>query len=175
MLGEACRLKTLLLMRHAKSDWDADYGADHERPLNERGMRSARIMGRVLTAEGLIPDHVISSTAVRARSTASLAREAGGWTCEIVLDQSLYEGGADAAVQSAATAGQHKRLMLVGHQPTWSILFSVLTGESVEMKTATVAVIDFDVDRWQELPSGKGSVTGVYQPRDYYDTEFDRS
>ena len=49
-------MKTLLLMRHAKSDWDADYGPDHDRPLNERGLRSARLMGRVLAEEGLVPD-----------------------------------------------------------------------------------------------------------------------
>jgi phosphohistidine phosphatase len=162
-------------MRHAKSDWDADYGTDHERPLNDRGIRSSRIMGRVLMAEGHAPDHVVASTAVRARSTASLAKEAGEWSCEIVLDQSLYGGGADAAVLSASAVTGSEQLMLVGHQPTWSILFSVLTGESVEMKTATVAVIDFDIDRWKELPSVKGAVAAVYQPRDYYDTVFDRS
>lgn len=160
-------------MRHAKSDW-ADYGTDHERPLNDRGVRSARIMGRVLSAEGRAPEHVITSTAVRARSTASLAIEAGEWTCEIELDQSLYGGGADAAVQAASTATGIERLMLVGHQPTWSILFSVLTGEDVEMKTATVAVIDFDISEWKELPAAGGSVSAVLQPRDFYDTEFDR-
>lgn len=167
-------MKTLLLMRHAKSDWDADRGADHERPLNDRGVRSARIMGRVLSAEGCAPDRVITSTAVRARSTASLANEAGEWRCEIVPDQTLYGGGADAAVQSASAASGSERLMLVGHQPTWAILFSVLTGESVEMKTATVAAIDFGIDHWQDLPSAKGAVAAVYQPRDYFDTEFDR-
>lgn len=167
-------MKTLLVMRHGKSDWNAEYGADHERPLNERGVRSARVMGRVLAAEGHMPDLVLTSTAVRARSTASLAKEAGNWGCEIVLDQNLYGSGVDAAVQAAASSGPvSDELMLVGHQPTWSNLVSVLTGDRVEMKTATVAVIEFDIDRWESLPTVRGEIVASYQPRDYFDTEFD--
>lgn len=166
-------VKTLLVMRHAKSDWDAEHGGDHERPLNDRGIRSARVMGRVLTAEHMVPDLVVTSTAVRARSTASLASGAGKWNCEIILDPSLYGTGADAAVQSATTVADSDRLMLVGHQPTWSILVSVLTGDQVEMKTATVAAIDFEIDAWKDLPSVRGGLAAVYQPRDYLGTQFD--
>lgn len=167
-------MKTLLVMRHAKSDWDADYDADHERPLNERGVRSARIMGRVLAAEGRVPDLIVTSTATRALSTAALANEAGDWDSQIVLEPSLYGTGADAAVQVASSVTDAKRLMLVGHQPTWSVLVSLLTGDRIEMKTAAVAVIDFDVDDWTDLPSVRGETSASYQPRDYFDTEFDR-
>lgn len=167
-------MKTLLVMRHAKSDWNAEHGGDHERPLNDRGIRSARIMGKVLTADGLAPDLVVTSTAVRARSTASLAKAAGQWDCEIILDPSLYGTGADAAVQSATSVPDSDRLMLVGHQPTWSILVSVLTGEKTEMKTATVVAIDFDIEDWEDLPSVRGSISATYQPRDYFGSDFDR-
>lgn len=166
-------MKTLLVMRHAKSDWNAEYGRDHERPLNDRGIRSARIMGRVLTADGLAPDLVVTSTAVRARSTASLAKAAGDWDCEVILDPSLYGTVADAAVQSATTVPDSDRLMLVGHQPTWSILVSVLTGEQAEIKTATVVAIDFDIAAWKDLPSVRGNISATYQPRDYFGSEFD--
>jgi phosphohistidine phosphatase len=166
-------LKTLLVMRHAKSDWNADYGKDHDRPLNERGVRSARIMGRILAAEGLAPDRVVTSTAVRARATADLASEAGQWRCEVVPDSTLYGTGVGAAVQVASGVSGSDRLMLVGHQPTWSILVSVLTGERAEMKTATVATIDFDISEWDQLPSVEGSLRQVYEPRPYFDTEFD--
>lgn len=167
-------MKTLLLMRHAKSDWNADYGADHDRPLNQRGVRSARIIGRVLSARGHSPQLVVTSPAVRARSTASLAKEAGQWVCDIVVEPSLYGSGPDAAIQTASLAPDTDRLMLVGHQPTWSILVSVLTGDRAEMRTGTVAVIDFDFDRWQDLPTARGRVTAAFQPRDYFETEFDR-
>ncbi|MGD2042877.1 MAG: histidine phosphatase family protein [Acidimicrobiia bacterium] len=164
-------MRTLLLMRHGKSDWNADYDVDHDRPLNDRGVRSARVMGQVLTEEGETPDLIITSTAVRARTTAQLAAEAGGWGCEIVLEPRLYGSGADMVVQVAGAAPQVGRLMLVGHQPTWSIVVSVLTGDQVEMKTATVASLGFDVDDWAELASVRGTVDAVYQPRDYLDGE----
>lgn len=154
-------------MRHAKSDWNADYGRDHERPLNERGERSARVMGRVLSDEGFPPQRVVSSTAVRARSTAMLAKEAGDWDTEIVLDDRLYEAGVDTAIDVARSSPDVGRLMLVGHQPTWSFLVSTLTGENVDMKTATVAVVDIDIQGWDELAPGRGEVSAVYQPRDY--------
>lgn len=166
-------MKTLLVMRHAKSDWDAEYGGDHERPLNDRGIRSARIMGRVLAADGLAPDLVVTSTAVRARSTASLAKAAGHWDCEIILDPTLYGTGADAAVQSATSVADSDRLMLVGHQPTWSILVSILTGEQADVKTATVVAIDFDIEAWKDLPSVRGDISATYQPRDYFGSDFD--
>jgi phosphohistidine phosphatase len=166
-------MKTLVLMRHAKSDWSADYGRDHERPLNERGVRSARLMGRLLASEGHVPQLIVTSTAVRARSTASIANEAGKWGAEVVLERGLYGSGADAAVQVAASAPEVDRLMLVGHQPTWSILVSILTGSSVDMRTATAAVIDFDIPEWTDVVGAKGEVVAEYQPRDYEGTEFD--
>lgn len=160
-------MKTLLLMRHAKSDWDAEYGSDHDRPLNHRGAKSARLMGRVLADQGLIPDRVTSSTALRARRTAELAIESGNWDAELVLDRALYDEGPRGVLDVAASAPDVPRLMLVGHQPTWSMLVAALTGERVEMKTATVAVVALDVATWAELPGATGAMTRVLQPRDY--------
>jgi len=158
-------MKTLLLMRHAKSDWDADYGPDHDRPLNDRGLRSARIMGRVLADEGLVPDLIISSTAVRARRTAELAIDAGGWDTHLVLDRSLYDEGPRGVLEAGASAPDVDTVMLVGHQPTWSMLVSTLTGERAEMKTATVAVIELDLDSWADLPGASGELTRVLEAR----------
>lgn len=160
-------MKTLLLMRHAKSDWDADYGPDHDRPLSHRGLRSARLMGRVLTDEGLVPDLIISSTAVRARRTAELAIETGDWDAELVLDRSLYDEGPRGVLEAGASAPDVSSVMLVGHQPTWSMLVSALTGEKADMRTATVAVIELDLDTWAELPGASGTLTRVLGPRSY--------
>ena len=162
-------MRELLLMRHAKSDWSADYSADHDRPLNQRGVRSARAIGLVLRDNDQVPDLVVTSSAIRARTTAQLAAEAGAWESEIVIDPRLYGAGADAVVQVATEFGEAQRLMLVGHQPTWSIVVSILTGESVDMKTATVAVLRFEVSAWSELPGATGVVEKVFQPRDYID------
>jgi len=158
---------TLLLMRHAKSDWDADYGRDHDRPLNERGVRSARIMGEVLADEGLAPALVISSTALRARSTAELAIEAGTWQSRLILEPGLYGTSPDAVIELAAGSPGVERLMLVGHQPTWSMLVRALTGEIADMKTATVAVVEVMGEGWSALAERNGSLSRVLQPRDY--------
>ena len=157
--------RTLLLMRHAKSDWEADYETDHERPLNDRGVRSAEVMGRVLVDEDLVPDVVISSTAVRARATAELAIDAGSWETELRLDRSLYESGPQGVLATGASASDAGRLMLVGHQPTWSMLVAGLTGEQVDMKTATVAVVEVEVGSWNDLPGATGSLTRVLGPK----------
>lgn len=162
-------------MRHAKSDWDADYDSDHDRPLNARGVRSARLMGRFLAARDLIPGMVISSTAVRARNTVELAAEAGGWDVAIRLERGFYEEGPSAVIQLASNAPQVDRLMLVGHQPTWSGLVSALTETRVDMKTGAVAVIELDVGSWSDLPDARGMLEAVHHPRSYFGTEWDRS
>lgn len=156
-------------MRHAKSDWSADYGADHDRPLNERGRRSAKAIGEALTADDAAPDHIISSTAIRARTTAELAAKAGRWDCDVIVDARLYGSGADTVISVAASSGRGARLMLVGHEPTWSSLVSMLTGERVDMRTATVTVVDFEIDGWPQITSADGRVRHVYQARDYTD------
>jgi phosphohistidine phosphatase len=165
----------LLLMRHAKSDWDADFERDHERPLNDRGVRSARLMGRLLAAKDLTPDHVISSTAVRARTTAELAADAGSWQGDIALDRALYDAGPRGVLERARRAPDVFRLMLVGHQPTWGLVVTEMTRERVPMKTATVAVIDLDVEAWDEVGPGRGTFAAVFQPRDYFGSDWDES
>lgn len=167
-------MKTLLLMRHAKSDWDAEYGRDHDRPLSARGERSARIMGRLLTAEGLVPDWVISSTATRARTTAALAKSAGGWEAQVDLEPGFYGSGPHDVLELASGAPAVDRLMLVGHQPTWGMLARLLTGEPVDVKTATVTVVGLDLASWAALPGASGELLGVHQPRDHFDGPHDR-
>lgn len=168
-------MRTLLLMRHAKSDWEADHGGDHDRPLNDRGTHSARLMGRVLSSLDRVPHLVISSTAVRARTTAELAIEAGEWSSELRLDRSLYESGPVGVVEVAAGAPDVGRLMLVGHQPTWSTLVRELTGNRADMKTASVAVIDLGIDGWDELTDARGSLTSLLHPRQFLGSVWDPS
>jgi phosphohistidine phosphatase len=84
-------MKTLVLVRHAKSAWDSPGLDDHERPLAERGLRDAPEMGRRLAERGLVPDVIRSSTAVRARTTAKLMAQALGVGADRVqLDERLY-------------------------------------------------------------------------------------
>jgi phosphohistidine phosphatase len=158
----------LMLMRHGKSDWDTDATDDHSRPLNARGKQSADRMGHVLRELGIMPDLVVASTATRARSTAELARLSGGWASRLVLENELY--GADVAqtLEVAARYGDASaRILLVGHQPTWSMVVSHLTGARVEMRTATVADIEVHTDGWTEVPHSRGALVALLQPRHF--------
>lgn len=158
-------MKTLLVMRHAKSDWDASYGGDHERPLNRRGIDAARHMGRHLGEQGLTPDLVVSSTAVRARATAELAMEAGGWECDLRLEPGFYGASVESVLGIIAGMGATSHLMVVGHQPTWASLVAHLTGESIEVRTATVAVIALPVEAWSGIPRARGDLVAIHHPR----------
>lgn len=157
-------MKTLLVLRHAKSDWDADYTADHERPLNKRGLASADYVGQLVRDLDLIPDTIISSTAVRARATAELAKEAGGWSSSLTLDPDLYYSGVEYVIGRVAGVGDADRVMIVGHQPTWGSLVYRLTGVSAEIKTATLAIITFAFDDWAQLPEVTGELSAVHHP-----------
>jgi len=168
-------VKTLLLMRHAKSDWDAAYGSDHDRPLAARGHRSASVMGRVLAAWEEIPQLVITSSASRARATAEGAARAGSWDCPIVVEPELYGSGPGTVLAIAErNAGHEERLMLVGHEPTWSMLAGQVTGGRVEMRTAAVAAIDLLADTWEGLGEARGWLRFLVNPRMFFGSEWDR-
>jgi phosphohistidine phosphatase len=157
--------RTLLLLRHAKSDWDADWDEDWQRPLNRRGERSARLVGRLLAERDLVPDRIISSPAVRARTTAELAMKEGGWGSELVVEAQLYDSSTETVLEAAAASPPVNRLMLVGHEPTWSALVQRLTGERMVMKTACVAVVDLTLPDWALLPTARGTLQAFINPR----------
>jgi len=155
----------LLVMRHAKSDWDA--GADdHERPLAERGFKSARKVGKFLARAEMVPELVISSTAVRARTTAELAAEAGGWGCPIERTSAFYDTDPGSVIAEIAARDAPPRLMVVGHDPTWSELVSLLAGGgAVRLPTAAVACLELPIDSWQAIAPSKGRLVWLVVPK----------
>lgn len=159
-------MKTIVLFRHAKSDWDAEYGHDHDRPLADRGYKGARKMGRFLVTSGLSPDHALSSTALRARQTLAIAAEYGGWSGEATITEALYGATADGMIEQIRTMPEAAQtLVVVGHEPTLSSTVSRLIGGGrVEMKTATMARIDVDVARWADVAPGRGVLAWMLPP-----------
>lgn len=154
------------MLRHGKSDWDAAYDADHDRPLNPRGEKAARVIGTLLSQCGEIPDLAVTSSAIRARATLELAAASGGWNTTVRVSPELYGTSAQGALQVAAGAASGtERLMLVGHQPAWGSLVHLLTGGSVEIKTATVVGIDLSIAEWADVTEARGSIAYVLQPR----------
>lgn len=159
-------MRRLLVMRHGKSDWSVG-AADHERPLNERGRGAADAMGRLLADMGEAPDHVITSSAVRARTTAERAAASGNWNAEVEVTRDLYMTDPFGALEAVVGAPAVERLMVVGHEPTWSGLVAHLTGARAAIKTATVAVIDVHVADWTNALEAGGELYALLQPRDF--------
>ncbi len=143
----------LLIMRHAKSDWGVGLASDRERPLAPRGVKAAKQMGRFLARVGAAPDLILSSPAVRARTTAELADKAGKWAAPMEIVPSFYGGGWADVVEAVLAAGNSaERILVTGHEPTWSDLVSVLTGGGlVAMPTAAVACVAVVGSSWVRL------------------------
>ncbi len=160
-------MKTVILFRHAKSDWGAEFDADHERPLNERGERAARLMGRFLADSGAVPDRVISSSAIRARTTVELATAAGGWGCPVEVTHDLYETSPDQVLaRLRAEDDAAENLLLAGHEPAWSTLAGQLIGRAhIRMPTAAMACVDFERSRWARIDYGAGTLRWLVTPK----------
>lgn len=160
-------MKTLLLFRHGKSDWKADFDTDHERPLAKRGRKAAKVMGRLLTAFGQEPDSIISSTALRTRQTLEIAAGAGNWQAPIRFSEALYLASVGAVLDKIRTEPDTTDcLLFVGHEPTCSEMISELIGHAdVRFPTAAMARIDLDVKRWADVTTGDGLLMWLIPPR----------
>jgi phosphohistidine phosphatase len=158
-------VRTLLLLRHGKSDWNVE-GDDRDRPLAPRGQRAAATIGRFIARTGHIPASVITSPARRAHDTLRLAMEAGAWSSPLRIAEALYGGGVPALVDEArAESTDTGVLLVVGHEPTMSEAASLLTGGS-RFRVPTGALIrhDFDAD-WSDVGAGMGVLAWSVVPR----------
>jgi phosphohistidine phosphatase len=161
-------MKTLLVLRHAKSSWSDPARDDHERPLNERGRRDGPRMGELVRECGLLPDIVISSDAVRARLTAEAMAEAACYAGEILLDHHLYLASPADILSLLRTVQENaETVMIVGHNPGLEELVEQLTGERQDLPTAALARIVLPIARWRDLKlSTRGTLMGHWRPKE---------
>ena len=154
-------------MRHAKSSWADSSVADFDRPLNERGLRDAPLVGRFMRRQKLRPGLVLCSPAERARQTASLVAQAAGLPAPLRYDERIYEATPArlAEVVSQVEEGVDE-LLLVGHNPGLEGLLELLTGESRRMPTAALARLLLDVEKWGKLGEGAGRVELFVRPKE---------
>lgn len=161
-------MKTLLLMRHAKSSWDDPGTADHDRPLNHRGKEDAPRMGRWLAEQGLDPDLIVTSTAKRARKTAKLVAETCGYQGELVKLPELYHASPKvwtSVVQKLPETAT--RVLCVGHNPGLEELLAGWLAADVAMPTAAVAVLSLDIDAWRDAGLGtRMTLRGVHRVKE---------
>ncbi|HID81923.1 MAG TPA: histidine phosphatase family protein [Chromatiales bacterium] len=159
--------KKLILFRHAKSDWDSGAENDHGRPLAERGIHAAEKMGLFLAAAGQLPDHIISSSANLAVETIEQASTAGGWNIPVDVSDDLYTSSASSLIRFLhQLSNELDSVMLVGHEPVWSELTSLLVGGgNIRMPTAAVVKINLFVDEWAGLKPGCGELSWLVKPK----------
>ena len=153
--------KELFLVRHAKSSWDDSTISDHDRPLNERGYRNTPEMGRRLSDRGVSPDVLISSTALRACTTAEIMAGSINFPKDqIVFDRTLYHASATELQEYiGGLDDSHFSVMLFGHNPGMTSLVSHLYGLALDnLPTCGVVYLKFSAESWADasrsMPSG---------------------
>lgn len=149
-------MKTLMLLRHAKSSWKDDSVTDHDRPLNKRGRKAAPLVGHLLRDQHLVPDLITSSSAVRAQTTATVAAEACGYSGEVAVADELYlaTAGEILSYVQERTEESLDRILLVGHNPGMEDLVNRLGGRREPFPTAALAVFDVEIESWRKLELG---------------------
>ena len=161
-------MKTLLILRHAKSDWGNSQLSDHDRPLNSRGKYDAPRMGAWLKLKEIVPELIISSTAERALTTAELVALACDFEGELRTERKFYLAGPPAYVEILnGLPDSYESVMVVGHNPGMEELVSLLTDKDRTMTTANVAVVELPIDAWNELTIfTEGRLKHHWQPND---------
>ena len=163
-------MKTLILVRHAKSSWKEANLADHDRPLNDRGRRDIPTMGDRLAKRGIAPDMIVSSTAERAAHTATLlAPYIGLPASRVIASEDLYLAEPDVYLSITQLADANvDSLMLVGHNPGITQFANMLTDVPIDhMPTCAAFICQFQIKAWHELTLGTGEYVAFEYPKKY--------
>ena len=160
-------MKTLFLIRHAKSSWDNTALPDKDRPLDDRGKRDAPKMGKRLQERDVKPDMILSSPAIRALTTAEIiAKKLDYKLKDIVVDDRLYAGQADDLLDVIHELGDKlERVMLFGHNPELTELAHRLSSEIARMPTCAVAEFTFDAKSWSDIGKAKPARVALDYPK----------
>jgi phosphohistidine phosphatase len=161
-------MKTLLILRHAKTQSDAPAG-DRARELTERGHRNAAAMGAYIHNLSGIPDAIITSDATRARQTAEIVALAVDFTAPLTVEPRLYAADPDTLLAAVRRIPDEvQTAIIVGHNPGFEELAAALAGNpehEVHLPTSGLAVLEFDVERWESVRAGGGRLREVATPR----------
>lgn len=167
VMGEV-HVKTLLILRHAKSSWKDTSLDDIDRPLNKRGRRDAPRMGKLIRKENLLPDLIVSSNARRARETVEYIIQEADYHGDILWREALYAASPEAYIQALRELpDMYERVMVVGHNPGLEELIAMLTDSWESMPTAALAQLSLDVASWSDVgydPVGK--LIKVWRPKE---------
>ncbi|CAN5419030.1 histidine phosphatase family protein [soil metagenome] len=160
-------MKTLFVLRHAKSSWDNNDLSDFDRPLNKRGLKTVPLMGEIMYENGYLPSLIVSSPAKRAKQTAILIKETAQMRSKIRYVEGIYEASPFQLLQIVSELDEtHESAMIVGHNPGLEGLVKILTGKSRVMPTATLAIVDLNPEKWSEITPESGKLRTVIRPKE---------
>jgi phosphohistidine phosphatase len=166
-------MKILYVLRHAKSDWGDSSLEDFDRPLNARGKKAAKAIGKELRKRKIKPDLVFASPAVRAQQTIECVQDAYGGRFDVENQPRIYGSGPETLADLVRSAPDDvDRLLVVGHNPGLQDLVVKLSGpgelldEATEkFPTAALAEIRFDTKSWSAIAPGQGVLECLVRPR----------
>ena len=160
-------MKTLFVLRHAKSSWDNPDWSDFERPLNSRGLDAARFIGELIYDRDLEPQVIVSSPAKRAKQTAVLVKELGGVAEPVIFDERIYDASPLTLFNLIREFDdKYASVLIVGHNPGFENIVRMLTGESVSMPTAALAKINLGAEKWSDLETESNKLEFLIRPKE---------
>jgi len=161
-------MKTLLLMRHAKSSWKEADLPDSERPVNKRGEKDAKRMGKQMKEKDLVPGLILSSNAERCRLTIKSVTEKSGFKGEIRYLDSLYLAEPPAYKDAINKLPEDAdKVLVVGHNPGLEGLLQMVSGKLESLPTGSVACLQLPIERWADFGEEvKGELIDLWRPRD---------
>ncbi len=163
-------MKTLLLVRHAKSSWDNPDWTDLMRPLNSRGLREAAMMANIISEKIASPDVILTSPAIRALATANIFVEQLDYSKDkLIVDINIYERGTNYVKKIVLSADDSiDFIMVFGHNPDITSLSSYFSGAYIDnVPTCGAVCIDFNVNKWQEIEETNGDLRFFDYPKKY--------
>lgn len=165
-------MKTLILMRHAKSSWKHPELKDHERGLNKRGKKDAPRMGKLLGDNELVPQRILTSTAVRSRETVEAVVSMMHYTGEVSYLDSLYMAEPEIYLELLSLMPDDlERILIIGHNPGLEGLLQILSGRVESLPTAAVAYLSLPIHSWKEIHKHEeiGELVALWSPREMKD------
>ena len=158
-------MKILYIARHAKSNWGEVGYSDFDRPLNDEGLNDARGMAKHLLSMDLKVDEIISSGAMRALTTAQFYAEQIHGDLTVVKDDAIYQADERELFQVVSEfSSELNNVMLVGHNPTLSLLVELLTGDLINMSAGSIVEVKLDMDDWSHVSINCASLVQTLLP-----------
>jgi phosphohistidine phosphatase len=165
-------MKTLYLIRHAKSDWSDSSLDDFKRPLNKRGEKNVLFMGERLAHTKLLPDLIVSSPAIRAKMTAKeIAKQVGYRKDEIAYEDDLYQAEVDDIARVLKNITPSKNIVfLVGHNPGLTLFAEYISGYRIDnIPTCGIVCVQLKENNWQSIGKESAEFVSFDYPKKYKD------